>query len=73
MTAQEKRLAYQSFFLKNEAGQSFMNSVNALILSNHVAAENKPELSRDYVQRAKGARDVIAHIQSMVADRSKPK
>jgi len=71
MTVTEKRNAYQQFFLKNEAGREFMSRVAGLIASNHDKAEKEPDLARDYVQRAKGNREIIEHIQSLVADRSR--
>lgn len=69
MTLEEKRRAYQTFFLKNEAGKAFIASVNDLIEDTHKAAESLPELSRDYVQRAKGMREVLQHINSLTAER----
>lgn len=69
MTSEEQRRAYQSFFIKAEAGQQFMKHLSELITTQHEKAENEPELSRDYVQRAKGVREVIQHIQSMSAER----
>ena len=73
MSLDEKRRAYTAFFMSNEAGKEFMQTLSTIIDTNHTAAENAPELSRDHVQRAKGVREVIAHIQSITADRSKPK
>ena len=72
MSLSEKRIAYQQFFLRNEAGKQFMQTLQELIQTNHTSAETNPELARDHVQRAKGNRQVIEHIQSLVAERSKP-
>lgn len=71
MTLDEKRRAYQAFFLKNEAGKNFMSHLELLIKQDHEAAETSPENARDFVQRAKGVREVIAHIQSLTAERNR--
>ena len=73
MSLEEKRRAYQSFFLTNDAGKQFMITLSDLINAQHSKAEDTPELSRDYAQRAKGVREVMSHINSLTADRSKPK
>lgn len=57
--------AYRKFFVESEAGQEFMKEVHRLIDHNHEKAEDNPELSRDHMQRAKGNREVLAHIQSV--------
>ena len=69
MTPEVKK-EYQSFFLESVAGQHFVEHLQKLIDIQHRSAENEPELARDYVQRAKGIREVISHIQSVTA---KPK
>lgn len=63
----ELKSAYEAFFIKHEAGQHFMDSVLEIVASNHTKAEDDPELARDYVQRAKGVKEVIAHINSVMA------
>ncbi len=73
MSLDEKRRAYQAFFLTNEYGKEFMIELDNIISRQHTAAEDKPEQSRDFVQRAKGVRDVLSHINAMTADRNKPK
>lgn len=73
MTLEDKRRAYQSFFLKAEAGKEFILKIHEFINTNHQKAEQEPEMARDYVQRAKGSREVIEHIQSLTADRRQPK
>ncbi len=55
-----------------EEGKAFANTVETLIADNHEQAEKNPELARDYVQRAKGARDVLKIIQSTQAVQKKP-
>lgn len=69
MTLDEKRRAYQAFFTKSEAGKEFVQKIHEIIQANHAKAENVPELARDYVQRAKGSREVIEHIQSLTTER----
>ena len=64
---------YQNFFVKSEAGKSFIAEVERLIESNHAKSETSPELSRDFAQRAKGNREIIEHIQSVVAEIKKGK
>lgn len=73
MTADELRNAYQQFFMKSDAGKHFVDEMNRIIARHHEEAEASPELSRDYVQRARGARDVSSHITSVIAERSKSK
>lgn len=73
MTGEELKNAYQSFFIKSKAGEHFMNELINLIARNHEDAEKNPELARDYVQRAKGNREIRDHINSVMADRRKKK
>ncbi len=61
---------YETFF-KSPAGLQCLTTINALIDSNHHHAENDPDASRDYMQRAKGNREVLTHIMS-VMNVSKP-
>lgn len=65
----EKRRAYQAFFLKNEHGVAFMEQMLSLIEQQHEQAEKNPELARDFTQRAKGLRLAIEHIQATAAGR----
>lgn len=58
---------YRDFFLESTEGQAYMQSLNDLIDRFHQKGENKPEMSRDYMQRAKGVREAIALIQVMTA------
>jgi len=62
---QEEIRQYHSFF-KARGGQHLMKIITEIITSNHLKAEVDPKLSRDYVQRAKGAREVVDHIQSVL-------
>jgi RNase P subunit RPR2 len=65
--------AYREFFLKSEAGKEFVKEVERLITNNHEEAEKNPELSRDYVQRAKGNRQLLEHITSVTTEIKKGK
>lgn len=65
MDSKELGRAYEGFFAKHEAGKHFIEAIEAIITSNHEKAENDPDKSRDYVQRARGVRDVIEHINSV--------
>jgi hypothetical protein len=56
---------YETFF-KSPAGQQCLTTITALIDSNHQQAENVPENARDYMQRAKGNREVLDHINSVM-------
>lgn len=67
MNSQQLADAYEQFFAKSEAGRHFMGIVQEFIENGHRNAESKPELSRDYVQRVKGVRDIADHIQSVLA------
>lgn len=67
MTITEKRNAYKQFFQVNEAGKAFMEQLQFLIDAEHTKAEDKPDLARDHVQRAKGIREVVSHINSLTA------
>jgi hypothetical protein len=59
---------YNSFF-KSDGGEHLLKIITEIITSNHLRAEQAPELSRDYVQRAKGAREVLDHIQSVLGSK----
>lgn len=73
MNADELRKAYQAFFIKSEAGKEFVASVLKVISTNHGNAENEPDHARDYVQRAKGARQILDHIASVTAEKKEVK
>lgn len=60
---------YSAFFQKSEAGKYFIDNLIDLIAGFHTKAEDNPEKSRDYVQRAKGAREVLDHIKSVSVER----
>lgn len=65
--------AYREFFFKSEAGKEFIKEVNRLITDSHEDAEKNPELARDYVQRAKGNRQLLEHITSVTTEIKKGK
>lgn len=67
----ELELAYQSFFLKNEHGKYCLSKIGEIIVDNHEKAEDNPELSRDYVQRARGAREALLSITNVFNSSSK--
>lgn len=67
------RVAYQNFFLKTDEGKDFIAEITRQIAANHEKSEKDPELSRDYAQRAKGNREILEHIQSVVAEPKKGK
>lgn len=56
---------YTSFF-RSEGGEHLLKTITQIITSNHEQAEKDPDHARDYVQRAKGAREVLDHISSVV-------
>lgn len=62
------RNAYEAFFVKSEAGRFFVAELDRQIAANHDKAEIQPEQARDFVQRAKGVRDVRTHIDSVVIE-----
>lgn len=67
MTQEEMAKAYQQFFTKTEPGKQFIDMMNRLIADAHERAENDPELARDHVQRAKGVREVVNLLNSLMA------
>lgn len=66
MELDQLRSAYREFFMKSESGKEFMRQLLIIIDMQHANAEADPELSRDYVQRARGVRDVKSYIDSLV-------
>jgi hypothetical protein len=55
------------FFFQSPAGVEFMKFLDIALDSNHTSAENEPDNARDYMQRAKGVRQVMNYIQSVMA------
>lgn len=65
MTSAERAKAYEGFFT-SPAGEEFMTELYRLITHNHEQAEDKPESARDFMQRAKGNREVLSHITTVM-------
>lgn len=61
---------YNSFF-RAKGGEHLISIITEIISSNHLKAEQDPALARDFVQRAKGAREVLDHIQSVLGAKDK--
>lgn len=72
MELDDLQIPYNEFFNKSDAGQYYLDKLAEIIVDCHEKAEETPELARDYVQRARGARDALDHIRTVVAGR-KPK
>jgi transcriptional regulatory protein LevR len=66
----EIKKAYNNFF-RAKGGEHLISIITEIVSSNHLKAEQSPELARDYVQRAKGAREVLDHIQSVLGTKEK--
>lgn len=66
----EIKKAYNTFF-RSKGGEHLISIITEIVSSNHLKAEQSPELARDYVQRAKGAREVLDHIQSVLSAKEK--
>lgn len=74
MRQDQLRNAYDQFFNKSEEGKHFILAVNEIINQAHESAEHDATFARDYTQHAKGARQVLIHIQSVLtlAKKDKP-
>lgn len=73
MQLDDLQIPYNEFFNKSDAGQYYLEVLGNLIVDNHEKAEKTPELARDYVQRARGARDALDHIRTVIAGRKAKK
>jgi hypothetical protein len=73
MERKDIKIAYDQFFNKTDAGKYFIEYVNSYIAGQHDKAEDTPELARDFVQSAKGAREIVKHIRSFEVDLIKGK
>jgi hypothetical protein len=60
----ELRTNYVTFFKESLAGEHFVDFITDAIERNHIKGEEDPANSRDYMQRAKGLREVLDHISS---------
>lgn len=56
--------AYKTFF-ESPAGLELLTTITKMIDDNHQKAEDNPDHSRDFMQRAKGNREVLAILNSM--------
>lgn len=63
---------YREFFKESEYGVKFVERLNEQISAQHMKAEDDPDHSRDYTQRAKGVREVLDLINSLCAGSKKP-
>ena len=66
----EIKKQYNAFF-RAKGGEHLISIITEIVSSNHLRAEHDPKLSRDYVQRAKGAREVLDHVQSVLGAKDK--
>jgi hypothetical protein len=66
----EIKKAYNTFF-RSKGGEHLIKIITEIVSSNHLKAEQSPEHARDFVQRAKGAREVLDHIQSVLSTKDK--
>jgi hypothetical protein len=73
MERKDIKIAYDQFFNKTDAGEYFIKYINDYIAGQHNKAEDTPELARDFVQSAKGAREIMKHIRSFDIDLIKGK
>lgn len=64
MNPTELRTNYVTFFKESLAGEHFTNFITDAIERNHLKAEEDPANSRDFMQRAKGLREVLDHIST---------
>ena len=55
-------------FLASPAGSFYKDKLDLLIADNYSKAEDSPELSRDYVQRAKGIREAKNELTSLAVE-----
>lgn len=66
LDVEQLKKEYKAFFEESDAGRYFTDQLSSLIDFNHQSAELKPENARDHTQRAKGNREVLAHIQIVI-------
>lgn len=64
---EQLKQSYHAFFVKSESGQYFMQFLREQIGDFHEKAERYPESARDHVQTAKGVREAVNHITSVLA------
>jgi hypothetical protein len=69
MKLKDLQVAYNNFFIKSDAGKEFLKFLAEQIDLLHRNAEAKPELSRDFAQRAAGLRMVEEHLTSVLTQK----
>lgn len=73
MKRDDIKKAYDQFFNNSDFGKYFIDYIESYIAGQHNKAEDTPELARDFVQSAKGAREILKHIRSFEIDMIKGK
>lgn len=73
MKQDQLKSAYNKFFNKSDEGKYFMAYIYNVIDTAHQSAETSPELAAYYSQKAKGAREILHHIQSVTTEVKKGK
>lgn len=68
MKPEELRGAYKAFFIDSPAGMHYVKQINASIAQCHENAEKQPESAAHWSQRAKGMRDTLLYVNSMIAE-----
>ena len=66
MRQDQLQSAYNEFFFKSDAGQYFINYIESFIDKEHQKAEKSAKEARDFTQSAKGAREILNHIQTTI-------
>ena len=69
MNRTELRNAYKSFFIDSLAGKNFIDSVRSVLETNVGTAMDDNSL--EHLCRAKGNREVIDHIESVISETKK--
>lgn len=59
-------------YFESDAGKELMSSITVTIDDLHKKAESNPEFAVAFTQRAKGVREVLDIINSMIAIRKQP-
>jgi hypothetical protein len=64
MTTNDLAVAYRQFFLKSEAGQSFVSMLETL--ETNAIADAQNELNLNKLAKSAGIKEVIEHIHAVV-------
>lgn len=62
---------YVKLFRKDEDGTEFIKKIEEMISQDHARAEDSPDFARDFAQRAKGKREILDHIESVISTKVK--